>query len=197
MNKVFFSLSLFLLLPLKIFHCVYLYAYMCVCTCIYVLWIYMHVCTHVSMYVCVCVNIYACVCVSMYVCMCTCVCACAGRRASCGSQSLLSPELQWVESRWSGLTSRTFSHWITEPPHEPCYCRWQPGLQTPNPSPPPSLPNPSPPPSFSSQHHRHHLDILYLLMDMGVKWPTSSQCLSYLWLDSHQNWGELTWTPLT
>lgn len=70
MNKVFFSLSLFLLLPLKIFHCVYLYAYMCVCTCIYVLWIYMHVCAHVSMYVCVCVNIYACVCVSMYVCMC-------------------------------------------------------------------------------------------------------------------------------
>lgn len=191
MNKVFFSLSLFLLLPLKIFHCVYLYAYMCVCAHVSMyVWIYMHVCVHMylCMYVCVWIYMHVCVRISMYVCMCTCVCACAGRRASCGSQSLLSPELQWVESRRLSLISRTFSHWITEPPHEPCYCRWQSGLQT---------PNPSPPPSFSSQHHRHHLDSLYLLMDMGVNWSTSSQCLSYLWLDSHQNWGELTWTPLT
>lgn len=70
MNKVFFSLSLFLLLPLKIFHCVYLYAYM-------------FVCAHVSMYVCVRVNIYACVCTCIYVClyvyMCVCLCRSEGK----------------------------------------------------------------------------------------------------------------------
>lgn len=84
MNKVFFSLSLFLLLPLKIFHCVYLYAYMCVCAHISMyVWIYMHVCAHVSVYVCVRVNIYACVCAYIYVClyvyMCVCLCRSEGK----------------------------------------------------------------------------------------------------------------------
>lgn len=68
MNKVFFSLSLFLLLPLKIFHCVYLYAYMCVCACIYV-------CMCACEYICMCVCVYVC----LYVHMCVCLCRLEGK----------------------------------------------------------------------------------------------------------------------